>query len=120
MYTCPTHCIHMAKNNTLFITTCIGFKFLCTHIIFLLPEEADDKTRMQVGVPSLLESVVIFCDMCNRPSAKVLCDSVYESIVRSRMAKVHSLNAYHTCIKVCEPDEGMFLYSVSAVWTNRD
>ena len=60
---------------------------------------------MQVGVPSLLESVVMFCHMCNIPSAKVLCVCVcaYESIVRSRMAKVHSLNAYHICIRVCEP-----------------
>ena len=30
-------------------------------------------TGMHVGVPSLLASVVMFCHMCNRPSANVLC-----------------------------------------------
>ena len=35
---------------------------------------------MHVGVPSLLASVVMFCYMCNRPSAKVLC--AYASVAR--------------------------------------
>ena len=56
---------------------------------------------MYVGVPSLFASVGMFCPMCNRPSAKVLC--VY---ICKHCSLKNGKGSFTECIhmhKVCEP-----------------
>ena len=81
---------------------------------------------MHVGVSSLLDSVIMFCHMCNSAYVLCVCTHVCCVCVRmcavcvyacvlcvcthvcmqvfcSRMGKVHLHNVYwHTCIRVCE------------------
>ena len=63
-----------------------------------------------VGVPSLLDSVIMFCHMCN--SAYMLCECMHVCVCKcSRMVKVHLHNIYwYICIRVCEPS--IVAYSV--------